>query len=274
MQQRQFTIPDPHAETRQQLAALGHGKIQVAVTELAQFPGHPQPVQPQRGVTAAGQHQLGRPYWPPIDKIRHVARDRGRRGVEVIHDQRRPRWQSRGIVGNRGDDIRRHGAVHRKQVSGIGTEPRRHCPGRLDESRPEPDRVGVGLVTGQPGRQARCPPRRPARKEHALACTRRPHHNGQPPPSSRSQPVMQRRPGDQRGGQRRGPELCPRKPPVSRRAVLSHRPLCHATPCLCRKSAATAPAVPCLTRPGTILRCQYRFRLCRRANAAGTLASR
>ena len=87
MQQRQLTVADLHAETRQQVAAFSQGEIQVVVAKLAQFPGHPQPVQTQRGVAPAGQHQLRGPGWPPLDKIRHVLGDRRRRGMEVVHDK-------------------------------------------------------------------------------------------------------------------------------------------------------------------------------------------
>ena len=90
MQQRQVSIGDLDAEARQQVAALGQGEIQVTVADLAQFPGHPQPVQPQRRVIPAGQHQLSCLRWPPLDEIGHVPGDRGRRDMEVIHDQRRP----------------------------------------------------------------------------------------------------------------------------------------------------------------------------------------
>jgi hypothetical protein len=103
-------------------------------------------MQPQLRVTPAGQHQLGGPGWPALDKIGHVPGDRGRRQMEVVNNDRRPGGQLRGIVRDRRGDVSRHDAIHREQVGGIGTESRYHAPGGFDEGGPEPGRVSVGLI--------------------------------------------------------------------------------------------------------------------------------
>jgi hypothetical protein len=87
VQHSELTIAHLHAEADQEVAALVQGEIQVTVAELAELPGHPQPVQPQRGVGPARQHQLGGPDWPPLDKIGHVTCDSSRRRVEVVDNQ-------------------------------------------------------------------------------------------------------------------------------------------------------------------------------------------
>ena len=162
MKQRKLGSTDLDAEVGQQAAALGQGEMQVMVAKLAQLTGNPQPVQPQRRVHPAGQHQLGDLGRPALDKISHGPGDPGRRGMEVVDHDRRPCGQLRGIVGDRRDDIGRHVAVHREQVGGIGAEPRRHRLGGLDETGPEADRVSVGLIAGQPGSSAWWSCRRPA----------------------------------------------------------------------------------------------------------------
>ena len=105
MKQRKLVGTDLDAEVGQQIAALGQGKIQVSVAELAQLARYPQPVQPQRRVNPAGQYQLGGPGGPPLDKIRHRPGDPGRRGVEVVDHDRRPGGQLRSVVRNRRGDI-------------------------------------------------------------------------------------------------------------------------------------------------------------------------
>ena len=144
------------------------------VAELAQLTGYPQPVHPQRRVGPAGQHQLGVPGGPALDQIGHGPEDPGGRGMEVVHDDRRPGRQLHGIAGYRRGDIGRHVAVHREQAGGIGAKPRRHRLGGLDETGPEADRVSVGLIARQPGSSARWSCRRPARQQHALSRTSRP----------------------------------------------------------------------------------------------------
>jgi hypothetical protein len=180
VEQRQVGIGHLDAEVRQQVTALGQGKIQVSVPDLVQLARHPQPVLPQRRVVTAGQHQLDRLGWPALDEIGHVRSRRGGREMEVIHDDRRARRQLGGIVGEGRGDISRHPPVHREKVGGIGAKPRFDSPWRLDETSPEPGRVGVGSVTGQPGRHARWSCRCPVGQQHALARPGRPHHNGQP----------------------------------------------------------------------------------------------
>ena len=54
MEQRQVSIGHLDAKVRQQVTALGQGKIQVAVPDLVQLTRYPQPVLPQRRVRAAG----------------------------------------------------------------------------------------------------------------------------------------------------------------------------------------------------------------------------
>jgi hypothetical protein len=87
MQHPELTIAHLHAEADQQIAALVYGKMQVTVAGLAQLSGHPQLVEPQRGIGPARQHQLGGPDWPPLDKIGHVTCDSNRRRVEVVDNQ-------------------------------------------------------------------------------------------------------------------------------------------------------------------------------------------
>ena len=88
MQQRQITGGDLDAEVRQQVAAVGQRETQVTVAKFAQLPRHPQPVQPQRRVDAAGQHQLRGVGGPALDQVGHVPGHRGRRMMEVVHDDR------------------------------------------------------------------------------------------------------------------------------------------------------------------------------------------
>ena len=85
-----------------------------------------------------------------------------RRRVEVVNNDHRPGRQPRGIVRDRGGHVGGHHAVHREQLSRIGTEPRRHSPRRLDEPRPETDRVRVGLIARKPGRHPAISRGRPA----------------------------------------------------------------------------------------------------------------
>ena len=153
MQQGQVGVGELDTEVRQQVTALGEGEIQVTVANLAQLARHPQPVLAQRRVETAGQHQLDGLGRPALDEVGHVRCHRGGREVEVVHDDHRARGQLRGVVGDRRGDVGRHPPVHREQVGGVGTEPRHDRPRRLDEAGPEPDRVGVGPVAGQPGRR-------------------------------------------------------------------------------------------------------------------------
>ena len=67
MKQLQVSHVDLDAEVRQQVTALGQRKMQVTVAELAQLIRHPQPVQPQRGIGSAGQHQPDGLSWPALD---------------------------------------------------------------------------------------------------------------------------------------------------------------------------------------------------------------
>ena len=67
MEQGEVSIGDPDIEVRQQVTALGQGEIQVTVAQLAQLTSHPQPVQPQRRIGAACQHQLGDLGRPALD---------------------------------------------------------------------------------------------------------------------------------------------------------------------------------------------------------------
>jgi len=191
MQQRQVGRGDLDAEVRQQVAAFGQREKQVTVAKLAQVTGHPQPVQPQRWIKAAGQHQLGRPGRPALDQVGHVLGGRSRGGMEVVNDDCRPRGQLHGIVGDRRGDIGRHGAVQREQVGSIGTESRCHHPQSFNKATPEAGRVGVGLTTRQPGSGTWRSRRRPARQKYALAGTGRPHHHGQPLAGPSRQPLVQ-----------------------------------------------------------------------------------
>ena len=185
---------DLHAEVGQQVTAFGQREVQVTVAQLAQFPGQPQPVQPQLRVDAAGQHQLRDLGRPAFHQVGHVPADRGRRGVEVVHDDGRPGGQPRGVVGDRRGDVGRHGAVHREQVGGVGAEPRVDGPRGLDEPGPEPDRVGVAPVARQPRRGAGRPAARPSRTA-ARFCPRPPTRPprsaaGRPrPPAGRAAPA-------------------------------------------------------------------------------------
>jgi hypothetical protein len=88
MKQRQVSSGDFHTEVRQQIAALRQREVQVIVAELAQLTRYPQPVQPQRGIEAACQHQLGGLGRPAFDKIGHIPGDRGRRVMEVVNNDR------------------------------------------------------------------------------------------------------------------------------------------------------------------------------------------
>ena len=122
--------------------------------QLAQLTGHPQPVEPERRVNTSRQDQLDGLGRRVLDQGDHVPGRRTRRIVEVIHDDRRPGRQHHRIVGDQRQDISRHDPVHRQQVGGIGAERRLPDPGRLDEPGPEPDRVSVGRVAGQPGSES------------------------------------------------------------------------------------------------------------------------
>ena len=57
--------------------------------------------------------------------------------------------------------IRRHHAVHREQLGGVGAEPAPQ-PASLDEGRPEPNRIRIGFIARQPRRYAALSGRRPA----------------------------------------------------------------------------------------------------------------
>jgi hypothetical protein len=89
--------------------------------------------------------------------------------MEVVNHDCRPCGQLRSIVGDRRGDIGRHIAVHREQIGGISTEPRRHRMKGLDETGPEPDRVSVGLIARQPRSSVWWSCRHPTRQQHALA---------------------------------------------------------------------------------------------------------
>jgi hypothetical protein len=65
--------------------------------------------------------------------------------MEVVNNDRQPRRQLRGVVGDRRYDVGRH-AVQREQVGGIGTESRRHHPEGLNETGPVTDRISVGPI--------------------------------------------------------------------------------------------------------------------------------
>ena len=101
VQQRRVVGRDLDTEVGQEVPAFRQREMQVTVAEFAQFPGHPQPVQPQRRVNPAGQHELGGVGRPALDQVGHGARDRGGCVVEVIDHDRRPgraagprRWRS------------------------------------------------------------------------------------------------------------------------------------------------------------------------------------
>jgi len=69
--------------------------------------------------------------------------------MEVVHNDRRPGRQFRGVVGNGRGHVGRPG-VHGEQLGGIGTEPGYANLNCLDEPGPEPDGVSVSTIAGQP----------------------------------------------------------------------------------------------------------------------------
>jgi hypothetical protein len=82
----------------------------------------------------------------------------------------------------------------------------------LNEGRPEPNRLRVGLIAGQPRCQAGLSARRPAGQKHALAGACRSHHHRQALAGPCIQPSVQRRPGEQRCRQDGRTELRRREP--------------------------------------------------------------
>ena len=201
----------------------------------------PHPVQPQRRVKTAGEHQLGSLGWPALNQVGHVPRDRRRGDMEVVHDDRRAlraawrhRWRVDAMTSG---DIRRS---DRQQVGGIGgRRPALMRVHGLDEPGPEPEQVGVGAVAGQPGGNARRPGRRPVREQYGLAGPRRPYDDGQPPIRACRQLVTQLWSGDQRVGQRRRAELRQRelrrsKGPAMTAAISPCRDAIHHTPVMRR----------------------------------------
>ena len=122
VKQYQVSSGNVDAEVRQQVMAFSQGEIQVTVAKLAQFTRHAQPVQPQRRIGTAGQYQLSGLGRPAFDQIGHVPVHRERSVMEIVHDDRRPDGQLRGVVGDGSGDVGRHDVIHREQVEGIRAE--------------------------------------------------------------------------------------------------------------------------------------------------------
>ena len=123
VQQRQVTGGDLHAEVRQQRAALGQREIQVPVAQLAQLIRQAQPVQPQRRVGPAGQHQLRGPGRPALHQIGHAAPPRPlRRG------SRQPRSPTRPAASRRRSRSRRSHLRTPRRPSPAAPRPRRRTP--------------------------------------------------------------------------------------------------------------------------------------------------
>ena len=192
--------------------------MQVTVAEFAQLPGHPQAVQPQRRVAAAGQHQLGGASRPAFHQVGHAPRDRGSRvwkSSTTIAVQAGSLEASLAIdavtSGDTAPSIASRSAASAPNPGsapcGASMNPVRTGPGWPTSSHDSQDVTGGGA-------------RGPAGQQHALARARRLHDHGQALPGAGHQPVVQHRPGDQCRGQRRQSGIFPAR--TVRRAQLPH----------------------------------------------------
>ena len=181
MDQSQLWLVQPHAEPGEETPGFLHREGQVCIPELDQVLMGPHPMHPQRRVNPAGHHQLQRRrvilHQPPQGV------GAGRPGqVKIINDQDpQPIWRLK-VVSQSRHHINRHLAIKAHQLAGILTEPwlAKAIPGRLDDGRDEPGRVGVGRVAAQPRRWPLRAGGQPVGNHHGLARPRRAHHQGEP----------------------------------------------------------------------------------------------
>jgi hypothetical protein len=194
---------------------LLEGEGQLGLAELAELPGHPEPVQAQRRVGPAGHHQaeLG---WGVVEQEPELAGHRlAGRLVQVVQDQHHRRRE----LGQAGRERAQEG------VAGLGlrVEPGQGPTGPDDPGAaeggqhlgPEPGRVVVARAGPHPGHRPRRPPvRRPGGQQEGLAVPGRRGQQGQRPLGALVEQAVQPRPGHrpparhrhrQPGGEQRRP---------------------------------------------------------------------